>query len=288
MTVISFLLRPLDYSFMIYDFEKQLQQEINEETRLLNNYHHQLSSLGAFDQQNLRVYNNKRGTYYASYRRNNGKPAVKYLGKQAHPMVQAIQQRYYYDHAAANLESNLKEMNRLAARYKPIDPNRLRERFPKAYQFDAPVIFKLAGTIDERDWAKAAQQGDYCASESHPEHLTQIAADGHYVRSKSEVIITNILLSYDLPIRHEEEGIFGGMTIAPDFTVYSEKLHREIIWEHFGLMNDPRYRNTYQRKMAAFAAAGYYPYFNLITTFDDAGGNIDSRLIEKLVQEFFL
>ena len=53
-------------------------------------------------------------------------------------------------------------------------------------------------------------------------------------------------------------------------------------------MNDPRYRNIYQRKMAAFAAAGYYPYFNLITTFDDAGGNIDSQLIEKLVQEFFL
>lgn len=273
---------------MVYDFEYSLNKEIDAETALLDNYHSHLEVLANYAGCKLRAREHHAHTYYTVAQTVLGEQMERYLGKQDHPEVQAIQRRYFYEHTAANLESNLKEMNRLAARYKPIDPNLLRERFPKAYQFDDPSIFRQAGTIDERAWAKAARQGDYCASESHPEHLTQIAADGHYVRSKSEVIITNSLLSHGLSVRHEEERVFSGMPIAPDFTVYSEKLHREIIWEHFGLMNDPRYRITYQRKMAAFAAAGYYPYFNLITTFDDADGNIDSRLIEKLVQEFFL
>ncbi len=273
---------------MNYDFQSCLATEIENENCLLQTYENELATLNGPGTERLHVMNTRGRTYFASYHEQQGTVFKKYLGKQAHPMVQVIQQRYYYDHVVANLENNLKEMNRLAARYKPIDPNRLREQFPKAYQFDAPEIFKLAGAIDERAWATAARRGDYCASESHPEHLTQIAADGHYVRSKSEVIITNSLLSHGLPIRHEEERVFGGMTIAPDFTVYSEKLHREIIWEHFGLMNRSYYQNIYQRKMAAFAAAGYYPYINLITTFDDADGNIDSWLIEKLVKEFFL
>ena len=273
---------------MNYDFQRYLAAEIENENRLLRTYKNELATLNGSSNEKLHIMNTGGRTYFASYHEQQGAISNRYLGKQAHPAVQAIQQRYYLEHVIANLESNIKEMDRFAARYKTIDPNRLRDSFPKAYQFDAQEIFKLAGTIDERAWAKAAQQGDYCASESHPEHLTQIAADGHYVRSKSEVIITNILLSYDLPIRHEEEGIFGGMPIAPDFTIYSKKLHREIIWEHFGLMNDPRYQQKYQRKMAAFATAGYLPYINLITTFDDTDGNIDSRQIDRLVKEFFL
>ena len=273
---------------MIYDFEETLHAEIHKEAELLSRYDHKFRTLDSFTGWNLRARTHNGQTYYSAKRNSNDGPAERYLGKQGHPTVQAIQQRYYLEHVIANLENNIAAMDKLAARYRTIDPNRLREHFPKAYQFNAPELFKLAGSIDEQVWAKATLQGDYCASESHPEHLTQIAADGHYVRSKSEVIITNILLSYDLPIRHEEEGVFGGMPISPDFTIYSTKLQRKIIWEHFGLMNDSGYIRKYYNKMAAFAAAGFYPYINLITTFDDKDGNIDSRLIEKLVHEFFL
>lgn len=273
---------------MIYDFKNTLSEELYTESALLNEYRSQLKRLTDYDGCKLRARVRNKQTYYSAGQIVHGERTERYLGKQDHPVVQAIQQRYFYEHAIANLENNLKEMERLAARYKTIEPNELRETFPKVYQFDSPEIFQQAGAVDERAWAKSAQQGDYCASEKHPEHLTQIAADGHLVRSKSEVIITNILFSYGLPLRHEEERVFGGMSIAPDFTVYSSKLHREIIWEHFGLMNMPHYQNLYQRKMAAFAAAGYYPYINLITTFDDADGNIDSHLIDKLVKQFFL
>lgn len=273
---------------MIYNFEKTLNEELYTESTLLNEYQSQLKALDNYAGCQLRARIHHDQTYYSAWQMIHDVKTERYLGKQNHKEVQAIQQRYYYEHAVANLESNLKEMDRLAKRYKPIDPNQLRDGFPKAYQFDAPEIFQQAGTIDERAWAKAALQGDYHASKKHPEHLTQMAADGHMVRSKSEVIITNILFSHELPLRHEEERIFGGIPIAPDFTVYSEKLQREIIWEHFGLMNNPRYQSIYQKKMAAFAAAGYYPYINLITTFDDADGNIDSRLIERLVKEYFL
>lgn len=273
---------------MSYTFEKQLQEELALESSLLESYSYALQPLSSFNEQNLLIHHAPTGVYFSSYKPPRKPKGDRYIGKQNHPDVQAIQQRYYYEHVIANLESNLKELRRLDSRYKPIDPNKLRESFPKAYQFDAPQIFELAGTIDERAWAEAAERSTYKASGSHPEHLTQMAADGHYVRSKSEVIITNTLYAHKLPIRHEEERLFGDMVIAPDFTIYSEKLHREIIWEHFGLMNSARYRNTYQRKMAAFAEAGFLPYINLITTFDDTDGNIDSRLIEQLVETYFL
>lgn len=194
---------------MIYDFTQRLKQEILIESDLLRKYNGCLASLKKYKGQKLLIHNKPSNTFFSSYQ-DVQKKDMKYLGKQEHPAVQAIQQRYYLEHVIANLKNNIAAMDKLAARYKTIEPNRLREQFPKAYQFNAPEIFELAVTIDEKKWKEAIPDIDYSVSKSHPEHLTQIAADGHY------------------------------------------------------------------------------PYINLITTFDDADGNIDSRLIEKLVKEFFL
>jgi len=268
---------------MQYDFLSRLKKETDDEFELLARYKSEL--MGAPKTAGALKVNSVNGKpYYYTVTCDHYKRHTYYIGGQNHPLVQAIQQRRFFETVVANLESNIKEMKRLRDKYRPIDPNRLRETFPKAYQFDDPRCFELAGTVDEEAWKRAA----YESSKSHPENLKHVAADGARVRSKSEVIITNILHAYGLTIRHEEERVFAGMPIAPDFIIYSNKLQREIVWEHFGMMSRPGYRREYVEKMTAFTEAGYYPYVNLITTFDDIDGNIDSQQIDRLAQEYFL
>lgn len=239
------------------------------------------ASWNKLDNRILSACSKNNHRYFSMYTKNNRDRI--YLGNQSHPIVKEILSNYFFSHITNNLENNISEMIKLKDNYKTIDPNCLRDEFPNAYKFDDPLFFKIAGVVDENKWANEP----YEKSEAHSEHLTHLASDGTLLRSKSEVVIANTLINHGLDFRYEETRTFAGITISPDFIIYSRKLHREIIWEHFGLISDPKYLNTFGNKMISYIEADYFPYINLIVTFDDKNGNIDSRLIEELVEAFF-
>ena len=208
----------------------------------------------------------------------------KYLPRKEIRKAAAIAQRDYNAAVARIIGRKITALDNLTENYHP-------EEIDAAFTGLHPGRRALVTPIRESDeefiatWQHLPYTGKPFEINA-PEFFT---STGVRVRSKSEVIIAEALNRAGIPFRYEyPTSIKGWGTLYPDFTCLNTTSREEIIWEHFGLMNDPRYRNTYQRKMAAFAAAGYLPYINLITTFDDANGNIDSRLIEKLVKDFFL
>ena len=71
----------------------------------------------------------------------------------------------------------------------------------------------------------------------------------YMVRSKSEVIIANMLFDRDIPFMYEAP-LFApdGTFYLPDFTVtwQGEKWY----WEHLGRLDDERYRNRWETKEA--------------------------------------
>lgn len=86
----------------------------------------------------------------------------------------------------------------------------------------------------------------------------------YMVRSKSEVIIANLLFDRDIPFTYEEplyapDGTFH----LPDFTVTAQG--RTWYWEHVGMLQNEKYRHRWETKQAWYEQ--HFPG-QLITTFE--------------------
>ncbi|MGN0163757.1 MAG: ATP-dependent RecD-like DNA helicase, partial [Candidatus Ornithomonoglobus sp.] len=84
----------------------------------------------------------------------------------------------------------------------------------------------------------------------------------YFVRSKSEAIITNLLVDRDIPFRYEEP-LYApdGTMYLPDFTVTFRG--EEYYWEHVGRTNDPKYMAHWNKKEAWYKK--HFPGKLLIT-----------------------
>ncbi|MFI7207742.1 AAA family ATPase [Micromonospora aurantiaca (nom. illeg.)] len=117
-------------------------------------------------------------------------------------------------------------------------------------------------------------------------------ARGELVRSKSELLIANLLdevglaYEYESPLTGED-----GRTVRPDFTILTD-LGETVIWEHLGMLADPRYAKKWEQKKNWYAANGFRPAEEgpgsrgrLVTT-DDRNG-VDYPAWRHLAQKVF-
>lgn len=111
------------------------------------------------------------------------------------------------------------------------------------------------------------------------------SADGEKFRSKSELIIANMLKRFDVPYRYEkplELKNFG--TVYPDFTLYDFRRDCEIYWEHLGMMDDSSYRDAVLSKLADYERNDIYPGDRLILTFETIKQPLNTALVEKQIR----
>lgn len=112
---------------------------------------------------------------------------------------------------------------------------------------------------------------------------------GEAVRSKSEVVIADLLYSLKVDYRYEQELVVeDGSKRLPDFTIDDPASGLKVYWEHLGMLRLPRYAEQWKEKLAWYRAHGVVPaeegggpQGTLVTSEDDARGGIDSREIEK-------
>ena len=112
---------------------------------------------------------------------------------------------------------------------------------------------------------------------------------GERVRSKSEVLIANLLYKHDIPYRYEQPLYLDGLdTVYPDFTILNVKRRKEYVWEHCGRMDDPGYAERTVEKITNYGMNGYYPGENLILTFETAGQPLNLKLIAGITEKYLL
>ena len=110
------------------------------------------------------------------------------------------------------------------------------------------------------------------------------------VRSKSEVIMANILYQYrkDLLYKYERplEVMMAGkvQTMHPDFTILN--LHTGIIcyWEHAGRMDDSRYANQFVQKMNLYLENDIFQGENLIVTYETMNFPLNIQNVKTIIQ----
>lgn len=112
---------------------------------------------------------------------------------------------------------------------------------------------------------------------------------GELVRSKSEVIIANMLFERDINYEYEKELPLTGCGIKiPDFTINAPDRDEPVYWEHCGMMNDDDYHSRWKAKRALYEKHGIIEGKNLIVSCDESNGSIDSQKIVKLIEEYGL
>ncbi len=91
-------------------------------------------------------------------------------------------------------------------------------------------------------------------------NLIHVAPGNILVRSKNEVIVASILedlapgrWSYERPLT------IDGVTKYPDFTIQTAA-GDEVVWEHLGMMSNPKYAADWAAKKAWYIAHGLRPY----------------------------
>jgi hypothetical protein len=116
--------------------------------------------------------------------------------------------------------------------------------------------------------------------------LVHVTSRGEYVRSKSEVIIANLLHKYELSGRlsyaYEKElsapGSDGRDLRLPDFTV--RIAGEAFYWEHCGKVDDLAYMERWEEvRRPWYKRHGFAD--RLVETRDGLGGTIDSEAIER-------
>ena len=110
---------------------------------------------------------------------------------------------------------------------------------------------------------------------------------GELVRSKSEVIIANALHYNGLDYEYEPELRLEDKVKRPDFKVEDYDTGVVWYWEHCGMMTDPQYKKRWEDKKKFYEKNGIVEGKNLIVTYDDEKGGLDSDLIQRIIEERF-
>ena len=120
-------------------------------------------------------------------------------------------------------------------------------------------------------------------------HLIHRTTNGTLVRSKSEVIVANELSAAGIEFAYEKrfrghDGTFR----YPDFTIEDVATGETLIWEHLGMLSDPRYAQAWERKKQWYADSGVTEAGGengiLIISQDDSNGGIDAATVQALVR----
>ncbi len=111
--------------------------------------------------------------------------------------------------------------------------------------------------------------------------------NGIRVRSKSELMIANALEKAGIPFRYEYPVKLKSMgDVRTDFMCLNVRTRKEILWEHFGRMDDEGYINRNVPKIADYAHSGYFEGENMIMTFESSQHPLSSRTIKLMIEHY--
>ncbi|PEQ91712.1 RNA helicase [Bacillus sp. AFS006103] len=122
------------------------------------------------------------------------------------------------------------------------------------------------------------------------DRLIHRTTNGNLVRSKSEVIIADLLHASGVEYEYEQPLTLNGITRYPDFTLENDDTGETYYWEHCGMLYDSSYYDRWKKKLEWYKQGGILPLEKggtLIITEDNENGGIDSSKIKKIIEDLF-
>lgn len=227
-------------------------------------------------------WQNKHGkTYYYHQYEENGKWKRRYIKKKDIELAKKLAQKQYCKEVRPLAKARLDRMKFLSEEKIETIYDQLSEErkvLVKPFQMSAKEILKR--------W----EMESYEKSTVYEENLRFETDRGEFVRSKSEVIIANILYRHKDKILYKYERplhlLVNGQEkiVYPDFTILNIETGRVVYWEHAGRMDDPYYARSFVKKMNTYRANGYQIGKDIILTFETQETPLEIGMVRKMVE----
>ena len=252
---------------------KKRKDEVSKEIQKLK------KEIRKFPEGTLNCTRNKK--YYKWFWKN-GKTRT-YIPKDNRMLAEKLAVKKYY---SLQLDELLLEEQALEAYFQKYNS---KSQFKTEQFLENPEYFNLIKpfykpiSTELKEWAE--QPYEKC--DKYPGRLIHQTIAGFKVRSKSEAMIVAALYRHKIPFRYECALQIGDVVIFPDFTIRHPKTGELYYWEHFGRMDEEKYRDSFQAKMCLYAKNGIIPTIHLITTYETKAVPLDMNFIEKVIQHYF-
>ena len=210
----------------------------------------------------------------------------KYIRKRDIGIVAALAQKNYYSSVKPLVQKQLKELKQFVNKY----PKENLEEIYEALSVERKRFVKpLQVSVKQKIIQWEAEV--YEKNTKYSENLKFETDQGELVRSKSEVIIANLLYQnqnhmlykYERPLEMTIEG--RSKIVYPDFTILSKRTGKIIYWEHAGRMDDPYYVNDFVKKMNTYVTNGLLPGKDVILTYETQNNPLEISAVKRMIKE---
>lgn len=228
----------------------------------------------------LRIVDKK--SYCQYFWRNDSKDTNgKYIPKEKMNLIRALAQKEYNRKVLKLAQKEEKILKKYA---QLISDESYQKIYDEEHMARKQVITPIQSDIDE--YVKAWKSEEY-EPMGFIDNTEFYSNNGVRVRSKSELIIANLLEQYEIPYKYEKPILLHGLGIVrPDFICLNKKDREEYIWEHFGMMDNSDYAIKNISKINTYQQNGYYLGTNMIASFETSTQPISSRNIKRLIEEY--
>lgn len=224
----------------------------------------------------LRISTNKKGIEYYCKKTGCGGSGT-YIKKSDEKLVVMLAQKKYYEDLVVLIDKKINTIRKFLKDYPEKSVNDIYQELTPARQgLVKPII------ITDEDYAARWQNQPYEKKPFREDDDSAFYTEkNERVRSKSEVIIANLLNMMQIPYRYECPLVIEGRRLHPDFTILDVERRREIYLEHCGMMDDPKYAEKSVGRISLLALNDICIGSNLICTFETSTHVLDTRVLKK-------
>jgi len=252
--------------------EKYLSQVIKEKEK----------AISSAPEGCLRICCRNDGKVQYYYRRevkdNNGT----YIREKDFALAQNLAQKEYDQKVLRASEKEQKVIQKYLADYPQTCAEQIFEKLHPARQ---EMIKPIAETEEQyiQNWEAVSYERNGFDNNT-PEFYT---ARGERVRSKSEVIIADLLYREGIPYRYEYPlKLHGYGTVYPDFMMLRVRDRKEIYLEHLGRMDDPDYVERNLQKRINYERNGIFQGDKLILTYETKKSPLNQKLLSQTILHY--
>lgn len=221
------------------------------------------------------------------YVKKKGACKAKYLGIDTHSTVKRIKEAKYTAELLTVIDNDISLLEMLQENFVIPDHDSINKRLAAIYR-GSDVPYSASRSPEAAEWKKRKESEKAKYPVFMPEKLIHEALDGTMMRSLSEKIIANYLISLGITYVYELPLIHHGKRINPDFTILSPIDNKtEIIIEHQGAMDNEQYQSKFIRTILFYLSTNLIPNKDVFFTFNHLDSKLDLRQIDCILHTAF-
>lgn len=224
-----------------------------------------------------------RGRIQYFHRKNPGDKRGRYIPKKEMNLIRALAQK---DYDTATLTAIKREMKAIESWKKSCPKTRAEDVFKQLSSQRKELVVPEFQTEEmyAKRWLAQAKKSEPFMSDSL--RITTLRGDS--VRSKAEAMIADALFNHGIPYKYEQSVWAFETVYLPDFIILQPHTHKEMIWEHFGMMDDKAYADNVMKKLSNYAQAGFVTGDNLLFTMETQSNPLSNIQINRMIERSIL